>query len=140
MNKNINDKLNNDFNGVMNGTLYFFPGDAEEDEQRAEEESYNLSPWYGKERENYLRAYMDKDELLIMEHTGALRTHLVYIDKQAKKREMQLTEEMAETEGINSELKKSNPKLWVGAMNNLRQRVREIIQHDMIYTGYHKNS
>ncbi|MCD7777964.1 MAG: TnpV protein [Clostridiales bacterium] len=81
---------------------------------------------------------MDKDELLIMEHTGALRTHLVYIDRQAKEREMQLTDEMAEHEGITAELKKSDPMLWVGRMNNLRQRVREIIQHDMIYVGYHE--
>lgn len=138
MNENINDKFNDDFNGVMDGTLYFFPGDAEEDERRAEEESYSLSPWYGKEREAYLREYMDKDELLIMEHTGALRTHLVYIDRQAKEREMQLTDEMAESEGITAELKKSDPMLWVGRMNNLRQRAREIIQHDMIYVGYHE--
>ena len=44
-----------------------------------------------------------------------------------------LTKQMAEREGVNEQLKAKNQMLWVQKMNNIRDRVMEIVNHDLIY-------
>ena len=42
-------------------------------------------------------------------------------------------EQMAEREGITEQLKADNQMEWVARMNNIRSRVTEIVNHDIIY-------
>ena len=44
-----------------------------------------------------------------------------------------MIEQMAEREGITEQLKASDQMAWVRAMNNIRARAEEIVNHEMIY-------
>ena len=44
-----------------------------------------------------------------------------------------LVEQMKVTEGVTEQLKKENPLEWVARMNNIRSRVIEIVNRDIIY-------
>ena len=45
---------------------------------------------------------------------------------------LRLIEQMAEQEGINELLKEENQMEWVRRMNNIRNRVEEIIMEELI--------
>jgi len=64
---------------------------------------------------------------------GRLNTYLTDIDKQAEEQMLLLTKQMAEREGVNEQLKTKDQMLWVQRMNNIRDRVMEIVNHDLIY-------
>ena len=44
-----------------------------------------------------------------------------------------LMKQLAEKEGINEQLKSKDPMAWVGAMNNIRNAVEEIINAEVIF-------
>ena len=44
-----------------------------------------------------------------------------------------LINELAEKENITEELKSSNQMLWIGNMNNIKNRVEEIVLKEYIY-------
>ena len=62
-----------------------------------------------------------------------LYAHLADINEQATEMELTLTEKFAAQEGIAEQLKKDNMMAWVGAMNSISDRVREIILSQIIY-------
>lgn len=45
----------------------------------------------------------------------------------------QLIGEIAKREGVTEKLKAEDQMAWVGAMNNIRDRVREIVLKEVIY-------
>ena len=45
----------------------------------------------------------------------------------------QLVKELAEKENITEELKSNDQMLWVQKMNNIRNRVAEIVNKEIIY-------
>ncbi len=45
-----------------------------------------------------------------------------------------IIEQMKAAEGVTKELKTQNQLEWVGRMNNIRNRVEEIINSELIYT------
>ncbi len=45
-----------------------------------------------------------------------------------------LVKQMAENENITEQLKAENPMLWIQSMNNIRNRVIEIVNNEIIYT------
>jgi hypothetical protein len=44
-----------------------------------------------------------------------------------------LVKQLAKQEGITEELKRRDQMAWVGAMNNIRNRVNEIVLNEVIY-------
>ena len=44
-----------------------------------------------------------------------------------------LVEQMANKEGVTEQLKAEKPMLWVGKMNEIQARAREIINTEIIY-------
>ncbi|MCD7855170.1 MAG: TnpV protein [Clostridiales bacterium] len=76
---------------------------------------------------------MDNDRFLFYRNTGKLQYHLIDIDKQAVEMEKILIEEYKKREGVDEALKKRNQLEWVGRVNNIKQRVREFIQHELIF-------
>lgn len=40
---------------------------------------------------------------------------------------------MAEREGVTEKLKAENQMKWVGLMNNIRSRVMEVVNNELIY-------
>ena len=65
--------------------------------------------------------------------SGKLNSHIAEIDKQANDMFFQLVKELAEKENITEELKSNDQMLWVQKMNNIRNRVTEIVNKEIIY-------
>ena len=59
--------------------------------------------------------------------SGRLNTYLADINEQATEQMLLLTKQMAEREGVTEQLKAQDQMLWVQRMNNIRDRVMEIL-------------
>lgn len=66
--------------------------------------------------------------------SGKLNSYLADINEQAEKLFFRLVKQLAEKEGITEELKSADQIAWVGVMNNIQARAREIVYTDIIYT------
>jgi hypothetical protein len=66
--------------------------------------------------------------------SGKLNGYLSDIDKQADDMFSRLIKQMAEREGVTEQLKTKNLMEWVARMNNIRSRVTEIINSNLIFT------
>ena len=64
--------------------------------------------------------------------SGKLNSYLADIDEQAEDMFLRLVEQMAEHEGVTEQLKAENQMEWVGRMNNIRSRVMEIVNEEII--------
>ena len=87
---------------------------------------------YGKLRLKYLLEH-NKVEYTILWLDNKLRSHLLEIDKTANERFHLLMKQFAEQENITKELKTTNQMEWVRCMNNIKNRVEEIIFKELIY-------
>ena len=65
--------------------------------------------------------------------SGKLKEHIEDIDRQAKEMFVQVVEQMKQAEGITEELKCRDQMAWVGTMNNIRDRVNEIVLNEVIF-------
>ena len=65
--------------------------------------------------------------------SGKLNGHLAEIDNRAAEMFDRLVKQLAEEEGITEQLKAQDQMAWVGAMNNIRYQVEEIILAELIY-------
>ena len=65
--------------------------------------------------------------------SGKLNSYLADIDEQAEDMFSRLVKQIAEREGVTEQLKADNQVEWVARMNNIRNRVVEIINTDLIY-------
>ena len=94
-------------------------------------ESVPVGVW-GQRRRRYLREHRKAlyNALLL---SGELDSHLADINQQAEDMFSQLVKQMAEQEGITEQLKAKNQMEWVGQMNNIRNRVEEIICNELIF-------
>ena len=72
-------------------------------------------------------------ELLVKDK---LNENLHDIDITLIEKEQNLIKELAEKENITEELKSNNQMLWIGKMNNIKNRVEEIILKEYIYVWY----
>lgn len=64
--------------------------------------------------------------------SGKLRSHLTDVEKEAQELFYRLVRELAEKEGLTEHLKKENPMEWVRRMNNMRERVAEVVGKQII--------
>ena len=87
---------------------------------------------YGTMRHQYLRNHHRGifDGMLL---NGTLNAHLEEIDRQANEMMERLTTQMAQREGVMEALKADDQMAWVAAMNNIKNRVEEIVLHELIY-------
>ena len=58
--------------------------------------------------------------------------HLNDVDLRARELEEKLIKDFAKQEGITEELKANDMMLWVRLMNNIRNRVREIVFEEVV--------
>ena len=65
--------------------------------------------------------------------SGKLNRYLADIDEQAAEMMFRLVEQMAGKEGVTEQLKAENSMLWVGRMNEIQARAREIVNMEIIY-------
>ena len=65
--------------------------------------------------------------------SGRLNAYLADINEQAEEQTLLMTKQMADREGVTEQLKAQDQMLWVQRMNNIRDRVMEIVNHELIY-------
>lgn len=65
--------------------------------------------------------------------SSKINTHLNEIDHTANAQMECLTKQMVQVQGITEELKATDQMTWVGAMENIRSAVEEIVLYELIY-------
>ena len=60
--------------------------------------------------------------------------YLADINEQAENMYQLLVKQLAEQEGVTEQLKAKNPMLWIQKMNSIQNRVREIVNDELIYS------
>ena len=70
---------------------------------------------------------------MIWSMNGTLKARCLKVQHEAIEREEQLVKQMAEEENVTEELKRRDQIEWVRKMNNIRSRVTEIVNHDVVY-------
>lgn len=65
---------------------------------------------------------------------GRLNVELAELAQQAQERYELIIEQMKKAEGVTEELKARDQMAWVGRMNNIAGRAREIVMEEIIYS------
>ena len=96
-----------------------------------DKEQFNIGK-YGLLRLNYIKKYQLGlyFDLLI---NDKLNEYLHNVDTIVMEKVQKLIKELTEKENITEKLKSSNQMLWIGKMNNIKNRVEEIILKEYIY-------
>ena len=95
------------------------------------ERNYEIGK-YGRMRHRYLKEHR-KIQYTTMILNGMLYDHLEEIDRICNERIETMVAAMKKQQGITEELKAADQLAWVGAMNNIRSCVEEVILREMIY-------
>ena len=66
--------------------------------------------------------------------SGKLYCHLADVEEEAQLLFLRLVKEYAEQEGLTEQMKAENQMEWVQRTNNIRERVNEVVNTDMIFT------
>ena len=97
-----------------------------------EEEQQPIGVW----GQRHLRYIKQNRKVLYLNllTSGKLNGYLADLDKQAEEMFARLIKQMAEREGVTEKLKEDNQMEWVARINNIRNRVTEIVNMNFIYT------
>ena len=95
----------------------------------AEPATYGL---FGRMRLKYLKEHR-RVTYINLKTSGQLTHYLNEIDREANEMLRLLIEPMVQAQGITEQLKAENQMAWVGAMNNIRNAVEEIVAGKTIY-------
>lgn len=107
------------------GDYYLIAGDDEPDEEQKP-----IGIW-GQRHLRYIKQHR-KVLYLNLLTSGKLNGYLTDLDKQAEDMFFRLVKQMAEHEDVTEKLKADNQMEWVGRMNNIRSRVTEIVNDNLI--------
>ena len=91
----------------------------------------NIDVW-GQRHYAYLKKH-SPTVINVMRMNGTLEQYLRGIDRDAQDMFDLLMKQYAEIEGITEQLKAENQMDWVCKMNNIRDRINEIIYKELIY-------
>lgn len=105
---------------------YFIP-----DLKLPEEGAKPIGLW-GQRHKHYLQKYKKAFYTTLLT-SGKLNIYLADIDEQAQDMMFCLVEQISDREHITEQLKVENPILWVGRMNEIQARAREIVNAKLIY-------
>lgn len=108
------------------GDYYLIAGDDE-----PEKEQKLIGIW-GQRHHEYLR-HNKQITLSSLQISGKLNDYLADIDRQAEGMFERLVKQMAKSEGVTEQLKAADQMAWVGKMNNIRNRVAEIVNSEIIF-------
>ena len=95
------------------------------------EEERPIGVW-GQRRLRYLKQH-HKILYCNLLTSGKLHSHLADVEEEAQTLFLRLVKEYAEKEGVTEQLKAKNPMEWVRMMNNIRERVNEVVNAEMIF-------
>ena len=116
----------------QNGLWYELQGDYYIPCLGLDEENTQPIGMWGRKHLRYIKEHRPVLHTTLL-LSGKLNGHLAQIDNQAAEMFDLLMKQLAEKEGINEQLKSKDPMAWVGAMNNIRNAVEEIINAEVIF-------
>ena len=96
-----------------------------------EEEQQTIGVW-GQRHRRYLKEHRRATYATLLT-SGKLNGYLADIDRQAEEMFLRLVKQMAEVEGVPEPRKAADPLEWVGRMNNIQNRAREVVNSELIY-------
>ena len=108
------------------GDYYIIAGDDEPDEEQKP-----IGIW-GQRHLRYLKNH-SKVLYINLLTSGKLNNYLANIDRQAEEKFERLVKQMAAAEGITEQLKATDQMVWVGRMNNIRNRATKIVNTEIIF-------
>ena len=97
----------------------------------AEKDDRPIGIW-GQRRLRYLKQY-HKVIYYNLLTSGKLHSHLADTEEQAQQLFLRLVNEYAANEGITEQLKATDPMAWVQRMNNIRERVTEMVNAEVVF-------
>lgn len=88
--------------------------------------------FYGSLRRNYLKDYRQAlySQLML---TGKLWSYLADLNEICVERRDNMMDQMMEVEGVTEELKGKDQMEWLRRVNNIRNRVDEVILNELVY-------
>ncbi len=116
----------------LGGTYHEENGYLIPDLRLPEEEENEIGIW-GQRHLEYLKQHRRGTYTTNFFTSGRLNTYLADIDRQAQKRFKRLIEDKKQAQGVTEQLKKENALEWVGRLNNIRARAREIVNEEIIF-------
>ena len=125
------EKPNTRLHDENNGLDYVLVGDYYFPALILAEDSRPVGRW-GRMHKRYLKEHHPvRYQVLLL--SGRLNTYLADTDAQAEEQLELLTQQMAEREGMNEELKAANQMEWVQRMNSIQNRAEEVIKAELIF-------
>ena len=114
-----------------NGLDYILVGDYYIPLIQVPEETRDIG-FYGSLRRNYLKDYKKAlySQLML---TGKLWTYLADLNEICVERRDQMMDRLMETDGVTEKLKGRNQMEWIRGVNNIRNRVDEVILNELVY-------
>ena len=114
-----------------NGLDYILVGDYYIPLIRVVEETRDIG-FYGSLRRNYLKDYRQAlySQLML---TGKLWPYLADFNEICAERRDNMMDQIMEAEGITEELKEKDQMEWLRRVNNIRNRVDEVILTELVY-------
>lgn len=116
----------------MGGT-YTMQGDYRLPDLTLPPEEKRPSSVWGQRRLRYLKQH-HKILYCNLLTSDKLHSHLADVEEEAQSLFLRLVKEYAENEGVTEQLKAENPMVWVQRMNNIRERVNEVVNTEIIFT------
>lgn len=124
-------KLESIIHDDKNGLDYKLVGDYYIPLICVEEETRDIG-FYGSLRRNYLKDYRQAlySQLML---TGKLWSYLADLNEICVERRDNMMDQMMETEGVTEKLKGKDQMEWLRRVNNIRNRVDEVILNELVY-------
>ena len=125
------EELKNHIYDEHNGLRYTLVGDYYIPDLQLPEETRPIGI-LGRMHKDYLAQYHPAlyNELIL---SGKLWIYLAVLNEQAQERMNCLINQLKAAESITEELKAHDPMVWMGTMNNIRNRAEEIVRGEIIY-------
>ena len=95
------------------------------------EETRPIGLW-GMLRKEYLKEHKSGTYTYLL-LTARLDSYLADLNEQAQERYELIEAQIRSAEGVTEELKACNPMEWVRRVNNIRNRVQEIVLSELVY-------
>jgi len=96
------------------------------------EEEHLIGVW-AQRRRQYLKQH-HKILYYNLLTSGKLQSHLADVEEEAQTLFLRLVKQYAEREGVTEQLKAENQMEWVRRINNIRERVNEVVNAEIIFT------
>lgn len=93
--------------------------------------NYVIGMW-GQRHADYLKEHK-KSHYTTLLTTGKLNSYLHDIDVQAQEIYDRIIKQLADKQSVTEQFKANDMMAWVGAMNNIANQAREIVNNEIIY-------